>query len=701
MVDRASSWIDIDRDHAPALPIPKRSKSAGSDAPTYRRNEHLAARREAGLSKRHSEGSKLVVTGLEELEVLFYEAKGRFLHALLFCVVVTVAWPILLALAIVGWPGIVAYVYTASVEQRRWVVQHAFAAFGIVALFLVYFGIPILFLMAQPQGVTTMQSMLATGEVGWVELCFYFGCFILLLVLVMYAWVLYGSVSLEVAVSLQSRFNFLQKHWQEELVIPASEKFNVFGKGPDSPVRVDDLLNVLGRYPGWKGSIDTTEEDEDGLVSDRTDPLASPQTSPGDRFTASGDASVAGSARQHRLSYARSKSTSHGDKLRSIDALATNLGMVGPPGAREFSASQNAIVFTDMVSRFLVDLLTEMPLKTTVTVIVCAALRAAIPRLWVWLYLGGSFLPGHAGEKIVVLTFMITTFIVTTLWLLLFNLVRRQYRHNVDQMLLVTALVSVERRHEYMRRVLRVDPEDMEHLLLAQKLPFLDLAHADNTRIWWAIREYAIVDSLDERVDLEVILAVALVYITMMSLYMVMDVVLSGHVTAFTPVCFFDLVVVGFLVLISLLGCVEVNELLRSHTSTILRARHTLWTPDTKTVGMAEAEVAEFMVEDGSPVVGAPTRVNPDAVRLHAHLIEKVHYADTLQTIFGYEVTSTNVAQLLVAIMCGIASAVFSINKAHNTTRALETAAAGGVALVQVVGHVVRVHAIPGGFLAH
>ena len=33
---------------------------------------------------------------------------------------------------------------------------------------------------------------------------------------------------------------------------------------------------------------------------------------------------------------------------------------------------------------------------------------------------------------------------------------------------------------------------------------FLDLASADNARIWWAIREYAIVDSLDERVDLEV-----------------------------------------------------------------------------------------------------------------------------------------------------------------------------------------------------
>merc|ERR1719473_2667434 len=162
-------------------------------------------------------------------------------------------------------------------------------------------------------------------------------------------------------------------------------------------------------------------------------------------------------------------------------------------------------------------------------------------------------------------------------------------------MLLVTALVSVERRHEYMSLVLHVDPDDSEHLALAQGLPFLDLSNPDNTRIWWAIREYAIVDSLDERVDLEVVLGVAVLYLLMMSAYLIADVFMAGHLTAFTIVSVFDLTVVGLLVVISLLGCVEVNEMLRSHGEVMLRARHTLWCPEAKVVGMAEAEVTEFL----------------------------------------------------------------------------------------------------------
>ena len=35
-------------------------------------------------------------------------------------------------------------------------------------------------------------------QVGWIELCFFFASFLFLLVIVVYAWVLYESCSLEV-----------------------------------------------------------------------------------------------------------------------------------------------------------------------------------------------------------------------------------------------------------------------------------------------------------------------------------------------------------------------------------------------------------------------------------------------------------------------------------------------------------------------
>ena len=52
-----------------------------------------------------------------------------------------------------------------------------------------------------------------------------------------------------------------------------------------------------------------------------------------------------------------------------------------------------------------------------------------------------------------------------------------------------------------------------------------------------------------------------------------------------------------------------------------------------------------------------------DSQRLQTHLIEKIQDHDTLQTIFGFEVTMDNIGQLVVAIGCGIASAFFSIQR--------------------------------------
>jgi len=579
--------------------------------------------------------------------------------------------PIILAVMVV-------IVISGNQETSRRMFQHAMGALGIVTLFLLYFGIPVLLLQANHGGLSQFRAMIDSGEVGWIELCFFFASFLFLLVIVVYAWVVYESVSLEVAVSLQSRQKFLQKHWKEELQIPDVEKEQVFGVKHGAPVRVDDLLRVLSRYPGWKGGFDAQEEELDALMSQRSQGASagalSPIASSRPESTTTG-----GSPR---------RTTEDGTKLKHIDAVVLSSMDLLAPG-------ESAVVFRTKILHFLRNLVKDQPLSSTLTTLAAAALRAAIPRLWAWLYLGGSFLPSNNTTKVVVVTFMFSTFMVTSMWLLLFNIARSQYRHNIDQMRLVTALVSVESRHLYMSQVLQVDPEDADHLALAQGFPFLDLANADNARIWWAIREYAIVDSLDERVDLEVVLGVALIYLMMMSAYLIADVFMAGHLTAFTIVSFFDLTVVGALVVISLLGCVEVNEMLRSHGEVMLRARHTLWCPEAKVVGMAEAEVSEFLSSDTK----APgSSVNQEALRLHAHLVEKVQHADTLQTLFGYEITSDNVAQLLVAILCGLGSAVFSIQKAHQYHSAVPGAA---VSLARVVAHKVTTAAVPAvGFLS-
>merc|ERR1719463_541360 len=265
--------------------------------------------------------------------------------------------------------------------------------------------------------------------------------------------------------------------------------------------------------------------------------------------------------------------------MKHIDAIVLSSTEVLAPG-------DSISVFRAKVASFLKDLLCQ-PIGTILFCLLWGTTRAIIPRLWVMFTVDDAeFLPGDPVEKTVTMTFMLTTFLAATSWLLLFKLAQQRYNHNIEQMLLVTALVSVQKRHEYMRTVLRVDPEDTDHILLAKGLPYLDISSPDNTRIWWAIREYAIVDSLDERVDLEIVLGVAVFYISIMSLYLIVDVILSGKPTAFTVVCTNDLVIVGALLIVPLMGCVEVNEMLRSHVHTFLRARHALWCPESKVMGM-------------------------------------------------------------------------------------------------------------------
>merc|ERR1719460_3518869 len=197
-----------------------------------------------------------------------------------------------------------------------------------------------------------------------------------------------------------------------------------------------------------------------------------------------------------------------------------------------------------------------------------------------------------------------------------------------------------------------------------------------------------------------------------MSLYLVVDVLLAGKPTAFTAVALFDLLVIGGMVMSSLLSCVQVNELLRSHTHSFLRARHALWCPESKVLGMADNEIGELLDVDDAVALsafspGASVGLK-DSQRLHSHLIEKIEHSDTLQTIFGVEVTMDNIGQLVVAIGCGIASAVFSIQRskekletnarrhARKAREAARRARSRGVGLLALPrGHIDAAAALP------
>merc|ERR1719262_2124384 len=220
-------------------------------------------------------------------------------------------------------------------------------ALGIVTLFLLYFGIPALLLQASHGGLSQFRAMIDAGEVGLIELCFFFASFLFLLVIVVYAWVVYESCSLEVAVSLKSRQKFLKKHWKEELQIPDAEKEKVFGVKHGSPVYVDDLLRILSHYPGWKGSFDAQDEDIDLLMSQRS--LAASQGVPSPLASSRPSVTTSGSPR---------KTTEDGHKLKHIDAVVLSSMDLLAPG-------ESAVVFRTKIVHFFRNLFKNQPVSST------------------------------------------------------------------------------------------------------------------------------------------------------------------------------------------------------------------------------------------------------------------------------------------------------------------------------------------------
>merc|ERR1719486_1569977 len=116
------------------------------------------------------------------------------------------------------------------------------------------------------------------------------------------------------------------------------------------------------------------------------------------------------------------RTTQDGHKLKHIDAVVLSSMDLLAPG-------ESAVVFRTKIVHFFRNLFKNQPVSSTLITLSAAALRAAIPRLWAWLYLGGSFLPSNNTTKVVVVTFMFSTFMITSMWLLLFNIARSQYRH--------------------------------------------------------------------------------------------------------------------------------------------------------------------------------------------------------------------------------------------------------------------------------
>lgn len=584
---------------------------------------------------------KVATQGIDELELVVARYKSRFVSQCGLSCLSAVLWPVLLFFTPLFFVG----------RSTKDAAHRILLIVTVGALSICYFG-PLLMIVAM-RGPQYFIDLVRFGQVELVEVASYCVCFIILLVLLCYAWVLFESIQIEVKMSLMARNRFLNQYWREALDLTEKEQVEVFGD--DKPKYISDLIVVLHRLPGWRGNFEVSVEELDKIARGQDDRNAGSPMRAG-----SGEGTTPrGTDVKAQLQVAQDDT---GFSTRDVGAISAKvwlflqwlLSPAQPPPAEEDGKDEDGKKKKKPPAQGRADIC---------VLVVFGFLRASVPRAWVHYTHGAPLMPHDSVDALFVVVLFLGTFCVAALCFILLERTRAEYAHNVDQMLLVSALASVEARHQYLHDVLGpylqrtegVGLESERGRKAAARLPFLDLTKSANLRIWWALREFAIVDSMDERVALEVVLSMALLYQFAIITYSILELFVAGGVTAFTAVVLFDLTAIGAMVMLGTLSCVQVNNMLSSHQSTLLRSRMNIWSPESKIVGLSVDEQLEFVTHDEATTL-EELESQENTLRLHNHLILKIRTADNLQKLFGIEVTTDNVIQLAAAIGCGIAA---------------------------------------------
>merc|ERR1719326_910028 len=107
------------------------------------------------------------------------------------------------------------------------------------------------------------------------------------------------------------------------------------------------------------------------------------------------------------------------------------------------------------------------------------------------------------------------------------------------------------------------------------------------------IREYAVIDTMDERITLEitVILVFTVMFLTIAHSMWDYLHVETGVLTSFQVLSLLDLTVLGVMSLSALWKYVELNDIMREQADILVNARHGLLTPESKLMDMTDAEL--------------------------------------------------------------------------------------------------------------
>jgi hypothetical protein len=571
---------------------------------------------------------------VREIEVALGLVRGRFIVR---CIIVTAASPLIPILAVFGvlfFPCLRSY---ANVNTREFLLGLGSS----VTIFVLVFGLPLLCLMANDQPYGFYQEQLSNFNVSYIEVYSPLFCYLVLLYLAAYISIVSLDIEHIVDISKRARNDAFCKSTRLISLIPLESN-------SPNEVTLEEIVHSLEGLPGWV----CLEEH-----ADRAQGVASP-ASPS-RVRRKG---VSGEGESLIFEAEENEGDSHGLAPGSLDYLTFGI----PRFTIEISAGgwkifrRMGFFLSSQVSRCL-----EWRDQTTL-LLFFAAFRALIPRLWCTYYFKRSFVPEDPYIAAMVWHGFCLTWLIGFAWLAILNNARMAYGQCVNQMRLISALVHLEKRHTYLKGV--VDEHylsEAEYRALSRKLPYISMDVVDNIKAWWLLREYAVIDTMDERVTLEItmVLVFGLMFLTIAKC--MYDFLLGfEELTSFQVLSICDLLMLGYISLKALWTYVEINNIMRTQADILIQARHGILNPQSKLIDMTDDELERAVSTPRSPVRPGKINTGPNiepmalaAAEFLSHLSEVIRVDDYVQTMFDVEVTAFQVGQALLGMIAGVGSA--------------------------------------------
>jgi len=230
----------------------------------------------------------------------------------------------------------------------------------------------------------------------------------------------------------------------------------------------------------------------------------------------------------------------------------------------------------------------------------------------------------------------------------LFVVMVQEYEANAQQILLLTALVSMDTRCEYEERVLvrseYMSPEESERLM--SRIPLLDITKSRNVVGFWNLRDYVLLDRSNNRVGMEILISMGVLVIVLNIVLGFYDLYTLPYISPTIPVVVFDLVIMGVLILYSLNQALLMNIQMSSHAQIFNQATHDI-----------NLRMADFMLQAETFIEGE--KHNKEVIADLKMAKKVLHSATTIvkendtreSLLFGFEVTPGMLIQAATGLL--------------------------------------------------